>query len=234
MNGHPMGRDASIYLVDEDASFRASAESFFSRASIGCIAFEVGRSFAQTIPLNSPGCLVLDLESPVESGIDFLRSLIFCADFTMPVILLSRGADVALAVRCMKLGAFNFLQRPVSLSTLLPIVRDAFVEDARRRDEWCTYKLACDQLSSLNDVERQVLELTCQGISEPQICQRLEMAAAAVSRVLTRSVSKAKANNIAQLMGIAKAAKFSFAPLDYGSPADGPVDCQINRERLAA
>jgi len=131
-----MANEPTVHIVSDDASFRESAAKFFPLMFMACKTFPTIGLFEQTVRPDSPGCLILDMQpsrESVESAIDVFKRLIFHGNLQMPVIFMGKGGDIQTAVKCMSLGALDYLEKPVALSSLPQIVREAFAEDTRRR-----------------------------------------------------------------------------------------------------
>jgi FixJ family two-component response regulator len=198
-----MNHEPVAYVVDDDASFRRSMAWLFGTVSIACKTYETGREFQQDICVDSPGCLILDLRLSAETGLEVFNTMLSRKGFIMPVMFMSGAGDIESAVKGMKLGAIDFLEKPTSPKELLHKVRNAFAEDARRRQEHGTYAQARGRMAALSDREREVIKLICDGLSSKQIATRLKISINTVANHRARILSKLQASSTADLMRIA-------------------------------
>ena len=94
--------------------------------------FPSAAGFLRDFARNGPGCLVLDVRMPGTSGLDLFEELVARGE-GMPVIFITAYADVPMAVRAMKSGAVEFVEKPFNRQTLLDKVQRAIKDDAERR-----------------------------------------------------------------------------------------------------
>ena len=145
----------AVYVVDDDADVRASLAYFLASAGFAERAFADPRTFLAEAGDLAPGCVLLDVRMPVMDGFEVLEHL--AGQLRLPIVVMTGHGDVVTAVRTMKLGAVDFLEKPFEEAVLLEILQRTFdtLGDTvrgldRRRD-------AQARLAALTDREREVL-----------------------------------------------------------------------------
>jgi FixJ family two-component response regulator len=124
--------EAVIHIVDDDESLRAALQRQLMAAGYRVRTYASAGEFLLAPPREGSGCLLLDLAMPGPSGLD-LQEALGRHGIGLPVIFLTGHGDLAAGVRAMKLGAVDFLTKPVERETLLDAIRRALEADAVRR-----------------------------------------------------------------------------------------------------
>ena len=123
-----------VFIVDDDASVREGLEDLFQSVGIGALTFGSTQEFLKSTRPDSPGCIVLDVRLPGQSGLEFQRQLAQ-ADIHLPVIFISGHGDIPMSVQAMKSGAIEFLTKPLHDQQLLDAVQAGLERDRIRRLE---------------------------------------------------------------------------------------------------
>ena len=152
-----MSSSGIVHVIDDDDALRDSLSFLLSTAGIDAKTYDSAAAFLQTQPAVQSGCVVTDVRMAGMSGIDLLRKLKTLAP-ALPVIVMTGHGDVPLAVEAMKLGAFDFIEKPFDDDTMLSSIRNALGQ--LRKDEQKDADRANIQskLESLSARERQVLD----------------------------------------------------------------------------
>jgi FixJ family two-component response regulator len=125
-------RTTTVVVVDDDASVRRGLERLLGCAGYNVESFASARDFLARGDYDRPGCLVLDVRMPGQSGLDLHRVLVE-SHHDIPVIFITGHGDIPMAVRAMKAGAVDFLPKPFDAQTLLDAIERALVKDRERR-----------------------------------------------------------------------------------------------------
>jgi FixJ family two-component response regulator len=123
----------------------------------------------------------------------------------MPAIFMTAFADVPMAIRAMKSGAVEFVEKPFNRQNLLDKVQRAIEEDARRRDLLADRQALESRFRSLTDKEREVLDLIKEGLPNKAIAVRLEITPRAVEMRRAGLMRKLAARSLAELLRLAYA-----------------------------
>ena len=201
MNGAP-----TVYVVDDDASTRELLGWLMKRENLAVEAFADPRAFLESYPAGAPGCLLLDLNMPGMSGLDLQQSL-KSAGVAMPVIFLSGGADVPNAVRAVKEGAIDFIEKPFDYKHVVAVVRECLARDAKERVEREARRACAERLAHLTQREREVLDLVVGGKTNRDIAEALDISVKTVEAHRARLMEKVEADSVAELVQAALAAR---------------------------
>ena len=147
----------TVYVIDDDPSIRELIVWLMKREAIPVRAFADARAFLEAYARGAPGCLVLDLYLPGMSGLDLQRYLTEHG-IEMPVIFLSGRADVPQAVKAVKGGAIDFIEKPFDYRSMVALVRESLARDAEARGRRERAAEAAARLASLTQREREVLD----------------------------------------------------------------------------
>src|SRR5262249_6173321 len=123
-----------IYVVDDDPDSRESLVYLLQTVGLRVRAFSSASEFLLKFDIDQPGCLVCDIRMPEISGLDLFERLI-AAGASLPVIFITAYADVPMAVRALKSGAAEFIEKPFNAQAMLEKIQRALAEDTRRRQE---------------------------------------------------------------------------------------------------
>ncbi len=194
-----MSRNGTIYVVDDDPEICGLIELIisatptldytvitFSSAEAFLAAYDDGGTDAR--------CLLLDVRLPGIGGPE-LQQRLRDSGAIVPVIILTGYAEVGLAVRTVKSGALNVLQKPVPRAVLINQIEEALAYDARNRAQRESTKQRNDQLESLTPREREVLDLILEGHNTKEIATRLGIGLQTVAKHRARALKKLDAKS---------------------------------------
>ncbi|TGW05431.1 response regulator, partial [Mesorhizobium sp. M2D.F.Ca.ET.145.01.1.1] len=163
---------------------------------------ESATAFLSTAKGNLEGCIVTDVRMPGIDGIEFLRQL-RAGGHTIPVIVMTGHADVALAVQAMKEGAADFIEKPFDDEMLIEAIRSAL---ANRNQANAAHPQSADirtRLSALSERERQVLDGLVSGLPNKTIAYDLGISPRTVEIHRANVMSKMGASSLSHLVRMA-------------------------------
>jgi PAS domain S-box-containing protein len=160
-----------IHIVDDDAQVRAATSWLLSGHGYSTEVHSGGAEFLDSAKLGG-GCVLLDLSMPGMSGHEVQEELAR-RGATLPVIVLSGQGDLAAAVKAMKLGASDFLEKPPLEEDLLAAIGRAEEASRRGRDRRHAQAAALARLGRLSRRERQILQGLLGGLSNKAIARTL-------------------------------------------------------------
>ncbi len=195
----PSAQEPTVFIVDDDEAVRDSLRWLVE--SVG-LAAEVHASAQAFLDLYHPdriGCLVLDIRMPGMSGLD-LQELMVERSIELPVIFVTGHGDVPMAVRALKAGAFDFIEKPFNDQLLLDCVQRAIGQDIERRREAARTADIRARMASLTPRERQVLELVVRGASNKVIGNELGVTQKTVEAHRARVMEKLAADSLSHLV----------------------------------
>jgi len=112
---------ATVFVVDDDPSIRRSLERLVRSAGYAVRTFVSARQFLERGDLDTPGCLVLDVRMPGQSGLD-LHQVLAAAGHDIPVIFITGHADASMTEQALKAGAVALLAKPFDGQALLDAI----------------------------------------------------------------------------------------------------------------
>ena len=192
----------TVVVIDDDQGIREALQDVLRSVGLRVELFGSVREFLSSNRLDLPGCLVLDVRLPGQSGLDFHDDLIK-ANVLLPVIFISGHADVPMSVRAMKAGAVEFLTKPVRHQDLLDAIHRAVEHDrSRRKDAQIVARLRA-RFDTLTVREREVMTLVAAGKLNKQIAAEIRLSEATVKLHRGQLMRKLKVKSLAELIRIA-------------------------------
>src|SRR5258706_9464543 len=129
---HPMADGPIVYVIDDDPSMRNAIEDLLQSMGLGVRVFPSAQEFLKATRTGAPGCIVLDVRLPGQSGLDFQRQISGTA-MELPIVFITGHGDVPMSVRAMKSGAVEFLTKPFRDQELIDAIHAALERDRARR-----------------------------------------------------------------------------------------------------
>jgi two-component system response regulator FixJ len=199
----------TIYIVDDDASLNRSLKRLLRSAGFAAVSYETGIAFLNAAPDLVEGCILLDVRMPGMNGLE-LQERLNSLGFNMPVIVMTAKGEVETAVRAMKAGADDFIEKPLSDELLLGAIDAAFTRARRPTNR--EGMDAAERVAGLSPRERQVLDALVAGRATKQIAYDLGISA--------RTVEVHRARMLRQLGTRSLAAAVRLAVMAALEPAD--------------
>ncbi len=197
-----MTAEATVFVVDDDAAMRDSLSMLIRSVGLGVQTFASAGAFLDSREADRPGCLIADIRMPGMSGLELQERLTASADH-MPVIILTGHGDVSTAVRAMKSGAVDFLQKPFQAERLLELIQHALEKDAAERDAADLRTRIARRLQTLTRREGEVARLVVAGRANKVIAIELQISERTVELHRARIMKKMRARSLAELVRMA-------------------------------
>jgi len=208
----------TVFVVDDDQATRKSLRWLVETLGVPVQTFHSGASFLDSYDPAQPGCLVLDvMMGGGMSGLELQKELNE-RQIEIPVIVLTGYGDVPTAVRALKNGAVEFLEKPFDGEVLLEQVRRALSIDALRRRERDANEVVRQRLLKLTPREGEILNLVVDGLSSKEIATQLEVSFKTVEAHRAKIMRKMQANGVAQLV------RMVVTTTDIGTQHSSPGD----------
>lgn len=193
------------YVVDDDEAVRDAIQTLLRAAGMRVEVFTSGAAFIKEYRGSEAGCLILDIRMPGLSGLE-VQDELYKRRFRLPIIFLTGHADVAMAVRAMKRGAFDFIEKPLDSRRLVVAALNALRFDSEQRRSTLATASAPEALSvrlaSLSEREREVLEMVLEGIQTRVIANNLNIAIKTVEFHRSRIREKLGVTSLAALFNL--------------------------------
>lgn len=188
-----------VHVIDDDAAIQALFRSIGRNAGLQVATYGTVGDFLQAWDDAQPGCLVLDLNLPDRTGLELLRELAERGCQT-PVVFMSGMASVGEAVKALKLGSVDFVEKPFDLQEMIATIERALATDAaRRNDQRCDSDLR-RRFERLSLREREVMELVVAGAANKEVAARLGLSPKTVEVHRANVMRKTEASSLAELV----------------------------------
>jgi two-component system response regulator FixJ len=158
-----------VYIVDDDAGVRATLEAVLESAGFRTASFGTGESFLAAALAASDGCVLLDLSLPDMTGLELQEALRRRGD-SLPIVMITGNADVPTAVRAMKNGAADFIEKPFEPEDIVDVVERAFDLPSAQASG---APPMLDRVAELTDRERAIFGGVVAGRSSKEIAREL-------------------------------------------------------------
>jgi two-component system response regulator FixJ len=194
-----------IHIVDDDEAVRRSAGFMLKTSGYAVTTFASGVDFLRAAKTAEPGCVLLDVRMPDMDGLEVQRQLAE-RGVSMPIVVLTGHGDVSIAVRAIKAGAIDFIEKPFEKIVLLSAIVAAFerLDDANGRSARATD--AAVAIAALTGREQDVLRGLAQGLPNKTIAFDLGISPRTVEVHRANLMTKLQVNSLSEALRIAFAA----------------------------
>ena len=197
--------ERTVHIVDDDAAVRRSLERLLDSAGLKTVSYEGAATFLDAAAGLSGGCVLLDLRMPGMDGLE-LQARLLQLGIALPVIVMTGQGDVHSAVRAMKAGAVDFIEKPYNDEALLSAIEAALAR-AGRRDQDGEAAEAKERIAALSPRERQVLDALMAGRPNKVIAYDLGISVRTVEVHRARMMGRLGVRQLAEAIHIAVMAR---------------------------
>jgi two-component system, LuxR family, response regulator FixJ len=209
-----MTTERTVYVLDDDAAVLRSLERLLSSANFEPITFDHPRTFLTAAKTFKSGCVLLDVRLPGMSGLDVQAQLTKMRN-DLAVIVVTGQGDIQTAVRAMKAGAADFLEKPYSDDALLGSI-DAAFREGNRSDQDLDIADAVRRVATLSARERDVLDGLLAGRPNKLIAYDLGISVRTVEVHRARMMERLGMRQLAEVIRLGVMARLSTS-----APANG-------------
>jgi two-component system response regulator FixJ len=195
-----------IYLVDDDAAVRRSVGFMLKTSDFQVRSHESGIDLLKNAATLEDGCILLDIRMPGMDGLEVQQALQE-KGVGLPVIIMTGHGDVALAVKAMKAGAVDFIEKPFAKETLISSIEEGFRRLSRKEATDDRKKDADMRLQSLTPRERDVLDGLARGLPNKTIAYDLGISPRTVEIHRANLMIKLEVRSLSETLRIAFAAQ---------------------------
>lgn len=196
-----MSQDSIVHIVDDNEAIRKSLTMLMLSAALKSKNYPSAASFIEQYTPGSPGCLLLDIRMPKMSGLE-LQQILPQHHINIPVIIMTGYADVPTAIRAMKAGAYDFVEKPFDQEDLINRIR-ACIESAQVQRPRQNYNDDIALLKTLTPREHEVLDLLVEGKINKSIAAELGISTRTVEAHRANLTEKLQAKSISDVIRIA-------------------------------
>lgn len=206
-----------VYLVDDEAAVRRSVGFMLKTSGFEVESFESGEAFLKVAAQLEPGCVLLDVRLGAMDGLAVQQAL-KDKGVVLPVIIITGHGDVGLAVRAMKAGAVDFLEKPFEKAAVVAALEQALRRNDGRAELNRLADQARAQLNGLTPRERDVLNGLVEGQSNKVIAYDLGISPRTVEIHRANLMSKLGVGSLSDALKIAFTAR--MADLAGAAPSE--------------
>lgn len=191
--------DPTVFIVDDEAAVAESLRWLIESVGLKAETFSNAGEFLARYRPERAGCLVLDVRMPAMSGLE-LQERLNAQGVALPIIFVTGHGGVQTAVRALKAGAVDFIEKPFDDQRMLDLVQKAIALDAESRRRAADQADAAARYASLSAREREVLDLLIEGQTNKAIARSLGISAKTVETYRANVMHKMAAPSVPHLV----------------------------------
>jgi two-component system response regulator FixJ len=195
-----------VHLVDDDEAIRRSAGFMLKTSGFRVESYESGLELLKAAAALEPGRILLDIRMPGMDGLE-VQTALQDKGVTLPVIIMTGHGDVTLAVKAMKAGAVDFIEKPFEKAVLLSAIGQGIERLKRSEVHRERAGQAAVRLQVLTPREREVLDGLAQGLPNKTIAYDLGISPRTVEIHRANLMSKLDVRSLSEALRIAFAAQ---------------------------
>ena len=195
-----------IHLVDDDTAVRRSASFMLKTSSFQVRTYESGLELLKNAGELETGCILLDIRMPGMDGLEVQQALKE-KGVALPVIIMTGHGDVSLAVKAMKAGAIDFIEKPFEKTVLIAAIEQGIERLERSEISRERATDAAVRLQALTPREREVLDGLAQGLPNKSIGYDLGISPRTVEIHRANLMTKLGVRSLSEALRIAFAAR---------------------------
>lgn len=199
-----------VHIVDDDEAIRQSVGFMLRKAGFSVESYPSGTAFLKAVTRETRGCVLLDVRMPEIDGLE-VQAKLSERGIMLPVIMLTGHGDVMLAVRAVKAGAVEFLEKPFERTALLSAISEALEQAGRNDRHHLAGVEAVKRLGALTARERDVLDGLVLGQPNKLIAFELGISTRTVEVHRANLMEKLSARSLSDVLRIAFAAELDGA-----------------------
>jgi len=194
----PAKNEPVVFVVDDDEGVRDYLKWLIESVRLDVRVFATAREFLDSYDTSHPGCLLLDVRMPGLSGFD-LQAELQNRRIRLPIIMMTAYAEVPMAVRALRGGAVDFIEKPLDGQTLLDRVQAAIATDTEARRTEQERQDVQGRLERLTPRQRAVLDGLIAGKPSKVIAAELGVSPSTVDVHRGRLMERLKARSLPDL-----------------------------------
>jgi two-component system response regulator FixJ len=196
-----MATERMVHVVDDDAAVRRSISRLLQSAGFEAVTYESPSAFLEAVRRLSSGCVLLDIRMPEMDGLD-VQTRLQDLRVALPVIVMTGQGDVRTAVRAMKAGALDFIEKPFDDKVLLTAIETALARGGRT-DRSRETADAVRRIARLSPREREVLDALVAGRPNKLIAFDLGISVRTVEVHRARMMERLRVRQLAEAIRLA-------------------------------
>ncbi len=199
MSENQLYNDPIVFIIDDDDEVREAIALLMESVGLASESYSSAEIFSDNFNLDRPGCIILDIRMKGMSGL-MLQEHLANQEIHPPIIFITGHGDVPMAVKAIKAGAIDFIQKPFNDQVLLESVYRAIEVDEKQRGKAQKHAEIREKLARLTPREHEVLDLVVKGHRNKIIADKLHISQSTVEVHRSRVMEKMEANSLSDLM----------------------------------
>lgn len=191
--------DPTVFIIDDDDAVLDSLSVLLETGGFSVKAFASANAFLAAVQQSWRGCILTDVRMPGMDGLE-LQEKIAERGLNLPVVVMTGHGDVPIAVRAMKAGAIDFIQKPFDEETILDGIRRAMARSEQVRSQEAASTEVRGRLATLTTREREVLDNLVDGHPNKVIAFNLGISPRTVEIHRARVMEKMRARSLSELV----------------------------------
>ena len=201
-----MAAELTVFVVDDDQAMRGSLQWLIESVCMRVETFDSAQTFLDSYYPGRAGCLLLDVRMPGMSGLE-LQAYLARHEIRIPVIIITGHGDVSMAVKSMKVGAVDFIEKPFDDEELLHSIRNALRHEEKQRELRARRADIAARLAELTPREHEVMSMVTDGKANREIAAALGVSSKTVEVHRARVMDKMRADSLAELVRMSMLAR---------------------------
>jgi FixJ family two-component response regulator len=194
--------ETTVFVVDDDEAVRGALALLLRSVGLKAMSFDSGNAFLGALMPEWTGCVVLDIRMPGMSGLELHEKLVE-RGYSLPIIFITGHGDIAMAVRAMKSGAFDFIEKPFNDQDLLDRIHRALSIEADLRTRNQLRGEVQERFQQLTPREREIMSRIVDGQANKVIAIELGLSERTVELHRAHVMEKMRASSVAELVRLA-------------------------------
>lgn len=192
-------KNVTVHIVDDDPGMLNYLSELVATIDYNSKTYDNANDFLESYVDDGLGCLVLDLRLPGISGLE-LQQQLTSNNIDLPVIMISGFGDISTAVKAMKAGVLDFLEKPFKGQDLLDLIHNAINKHQIDRKKNNTQNKTLARIDSLTKRETEVMKHVVTGMLNKDIAKKLEISVKTVEVHRANVMDKMAAKSVADLV----------------------------------
>lgn len=190
-----------IRIVDDDEEVRDALSFMLACRGWRSVAYDSAEAFLREYCSVSPGCVLLDIAMPGMTGVE-LQAELGDRQAALPIVFITGHGDISTAVKTVKAGAFDFLEKPVDGELLEGVIERAVAASVSCARGVLPAAELAQRVGQLSRRERDVLRLLREDLSNREMAERLGLSERTVEGHRNNVYRKLAVHNRAQLLAV--------------------------------